>query len=391
MELAPDQFGQGVQVKSDHPKSAAPTNDQSYVGSSNSTSDEGREPSRPVTAFDVAREAGVSQSTVSRAFSTSTHVSSATRERVLETASRLGYRPNAIARSLNTQKSRLIGIVLGDLANPFYGDVLAKLNQALYQRGVGSLVLTPRRDQPIDDLIPALLEYQVDGVVITSATLSSEMAAHCQRLGIPVVLFNRNVADQSIASVQCDNIAGGVLVADLFAAGGHTRPAFITGIQATSTNQDRFEGFARRLTELGVAEPAVARGDYTYEGGFNACIELLVRSDRPDFLFCANDITAMGALDAARSELGLSVPDDLSIIGFDDIPAASWPIYQLTTVRQRINRMIDATVSMLFEREAVQATTVRVPGNLMMRRTVRIRNTADSTNRITQKQPTIEG
>ena len=335
---------------------------------------------RRTTSIDVARLANVSQSAVSRAFSGNGKIAAATRAKVLAAARALGYTPNAIARSLITQRTNIIGMVMADITNPFYPNVLEKFTLRLREMGQQVLLLAVALDQATDDVLPLLLQYQVDAAIITSATLSSEMLRTLAQQGRPVILFNRYVPNAGVSAVCCDNVEGGRLVANLLLDGGHKRVAYIAGKHDTSTNIDREKGFTDRLRERGVTELLREPGEYTYESGYEATCRLLRRTTPPTAIFCANDIMALGALDAARSACGMRVPEEVSIIGFDDIPAAAWPAYNLTTIRQPVNRMIAATLDLLKERlDNPQAEPVLklLPGVLVARGSARTNGTAD--------------
>jgi DNA-binding LacI/PurR family transcriptional regulator len=327
------------------------------------------------TSVDVARLAGVSQSTVSRTFSLDTRIAPETRAKVLAAAEQLGYAPNAIARSLSTNRTNIIGIVMANITNPFYPYVLEQFIAQLQQTGRQALLFTPGPNQDVDDVLPLALQYRVDGLIITSATVSSEMADEFSRQGTPVVLFNRYVLGANVSAVCCDNAEGGRFVANLLLDAGHKRLGYIAGSGDTSTNIDRERGFTDRLHERGVSHVLRAQGTYSYESGYESALQLLRGSTPPDALFCANDITAMGAIDAARFELGLSVPNDLTVIGFDDIPPAAWPVYSLTTIRQPVKRMIAKTLQLLFERiEQPDTPPVLelIPGELIRRSSARL-------------------
>jgi DNA-binding LacI/PurR family transcriptional regulator len=330
--------------------------------------------SRRVTSFDVAELAGVSQSTVSRAFTPEAKVSKKTRQKVFAAAAKLGYQPDAIARSLSTQHTRIIGIVMADITSPFYPYVLEKFTRRLQELTRQVLLFNPAPDQDIDDILPLVMQYRVDGLIITSATISSEMADVLARAGTPVILFNRYVLGANCSAVCCDNVEGARKIADFLLDSGHKRPAYIAGDANTSTNIDREKGFSDRLRERGIINWYHEQGEYTYEAGYAATLRLLQRAEPPDAIFCANDVMAIGAVDAARHELGLQVPQDLSIVGFDDIPTASWPSYSLTTIRQPVNRMIDATLDLLMERldnPAAEPALKLIPGPLIQRQSTR--------------------
>ncbi len=325
------------------------------------------------TSIDVAKRAGVSQATVSRTFSGAS-VAAATRARVMTAARDLNYSPSAIARSMSTQATGIIGIVMADISSPFYPYVLEKFTSSLQALGQRVLLFNVPPDQDVDAVLPTVLEYRVDGLIITSTTLSSAMAEICVAAGTPVILFNRYVLGSKADAVCCDNVEGGRMIANALLDGGHTRLAYIAGKLNTSTNQDREKGFGDRLRERGVIDWQHAQGDYTYPSGYAAARELLAATAHPDAIFCANDIMALGALDCAR-DLSINVPGELSIVGFDDIPAASWSGYQLTTVRQPVNHMIEATLDILArhrENPDAKPTLQLVPGRLVTRRSARI-------------------
>ena len=335
---------------------------------------DGNDIGRRTTSTEVARLAGVSQATVSRVFSANNMVAQETTERVVRAAQQLGYKPNAIARSLITRRTDMIGIVMAEITSPFYPYVLEKFTQRLHTLGKRVLLFTTGPDDDVDSVLPDILRYQVDGLIVANAMLSSTIVSECVRLGTPLLLFNRYVRGAEAGAVSCDNVAGGQMVADLLLAAGHRRLAYITGKQNTSTNLDRERGFTDRLREHGYGPPLREPGEYTYQSGYDAAKRLLERAEPPDAIFCANDITALGALDAARDG-GVKIPDQVSIIGFDDIPAASWTAYNLTTIRQPVNSMIDISVRLLLERIAspeIEPTITFVPGKLVQRQSARV-------------------
>lgn len=329
---------------------------------------------KPVTSKEVARRAQVSQSTVSRVFSTSSaKVAESTRLRVLAVAEELGYHPNAIARMMSTNLTHIVGIVMATVNSPFYPYVLEKFLEGLQDMQRHALLFTAAPHQSIDDVLPLVLQHRVDALIITSATLSSEMADECSRQGIPVILFNRYVPGANASAVCADNVDGGRQVADLLLDTGHRNLAYIAGTSNTSTNTDRQRGFLNRLHQHGYRDVQIAQGDYSYETGAAALSELLNRPIVPDAIFCANDIMALGAMDRAR-EAGLRIPEDLSIIGFDDIPMASWGAYDLTTIRQEVDLMIAATFDLMTQKLADPDTDPvlrMIPGSLCVRGSVR--------------------
>lgn len=333
------------------------------------------------TAHDVARLAGVSQSAVSRAFTAGASVAPATRERILMAARELGYRPNAIARTLITRRSRIVGLVMSYLENQFYPLVIERLSQALQRDGYHVLLFISETAEA-DAILADILQYQVDGIVMASTTLSSGLAQDCAEAGIPVVLFNRvaqlgALGRFSTSSVTSQNREGGRLVGEMLVRTGQRRVAWLAGLENASTSLDREAGLLDALADAGLSLHARAVGRYDFAEARRAVLELFRDpADRPDALFAANDHMAIAALETLRSELGLRVPQDVSVVGFDNVPQAAWPSFALTTVQQDVDRMVEATRDLLFEQinGEVLARSVTVPCALVERGTVQERN-----------------
>lgn len=302
---------------------------------------------RRITAKDVARLAGVSQPTVSRVFSSDTKVAPETCEKVLAAVLELGYKPNAIARSLTSQRTDIIGIVT-QLSKGFFLPTLDLISRKLQKAGKQVLLFNVEPDQELDDVIFRVLQYQVDGLIITAATLSSKMADVCARQGTKVLLFNRYILGTQVNAVSSDNVEGGRMVANCLLDTGHKRLAFLGGGEMVTTTVDRLKGFGDRIRERGIENFIIDyAGEYFYDAGRSAGIRLLQLPDRPDAIFCAGDVLALGVMDAARHDLGLRVPEDVSVVGYDDVAVASWPPYDLTTVRQPFDEMVDTGIEML--------------------------------------------
>lgn len=330
------------------------------------------------TSIDVARRAGVSQSTVSRVFSeNSPNVSADARQRVLAAARDLNYQPSAIARAMSSQHTRIVGIVMANITSPFYPYVLEKFLERLQETDRQALLFTASAGQNVDDLLPLVLQQRVDALIVTSALLSSEMADQCAQAGTPVVLFNRYIRNAPVSAVCADNVEGGRKIADLLLNSGHQRLAYIAGSARTSTSIDREQGFTEALQARKVERWQRAQGDYTYESGYTAALELLIGDQPPDAIFCANDIMALGAMDCAR-KLGILIPDALSVVGFDDIPMAAWGAYNLTTISQEVDTMIDKAIALMEAKIAdpySPAVLEFVPGQLKLRGSARLLGT----------------
>lgn len=331
-------------------------------------------PATPVTSGDVARHAKVSQSAVSRAFTPGASISAKMREKILQAAAELGYRPNALARAMISGKSGLIAMLFAYLDNQFYPLMLEQISRRLQESGYQVLLfMTDPGDQ--DEVVSRILQYQVEGIVMASATLSSELATECARTGIPVVLFNRYVATLPASSVISDNIEGGRLIAKYLVEGGHERIAFMAGAEDSSTNRDREAGFYKGLAERGHTVFERVVGGYSFERAAKAARQLFGKPDRPDAIFVANDHMAFSVMDVIRHELKLRIPEDVSVIGYDDVPQAAWKAYSLTTVSQAGSQMIEATAKMLLEQietAAVRKKAAVFPAELVVRTSARI-------------------
>ena len=309
--------------------------------------------SAKVTSIDVARRAGVSQSAVSRVFTPGASASKATVAKVRKAAEELGYRPNPLARAMITGKSRIIGLVVAYLDNQFYPLALERLSNALQAHGYHVLVfMASNRDEELDGIIQDLLDYHVDGIITASVAMSNAITERCAAAGIPVVMFNRGQDGPGLSSVTSANVAGGAQVAEFLLAGGHTRIAHIAGWQGSSTGRDRRQGFVTRLAGAGVTLSAEIDGMYDRDTAATAARTLVDSATPPDAIFVGNDHMAFAVLDVLRHERGLSVPGDISVVGYDDVPLAAWPAYDLTTVRQPVNRMVEATVETLLAKIA---------------------------------------
>jgi len=338
-----------------------------------------------VTSAEVAELAGVSQSAVSRVFTPGASASAKTVEKVKRAAAELGYRPSVLARAMVSGRSRMIGLVVAYLDNQFYPDVLERLSNELQRQGYHVLVfMASQKAGNIDTVVEEILDYQVDGIIAASIELSSDLTDRCRAAGVPMVLFNREQDGAGFSSVTTDNSRGGRLLAELFLAAGHQRIGYIAGSESASTQRDRELGFTQRLAEAGQTLHAREVGDFHMEGAAAAARRMfdVSTSERPDAVFVANDHMAIPVMDTLRSEFGLRVPEDVSVVGYDDVPAAAWPAYNLTTVRQPAGEMVTETVDLLLrmiEDEGTPPKSVEVEGKLILRRSARIPEGWDTT------------
>ena len=302
---------------------------------------------RRVTSYDVASAAGVSQSAVSRCFKPGASVSKATFARVMQAASDLDYIPNAAARSLNTRRSNLVALVVSDHVSLHHPELMAELSRQFSLRGMRIVLFSLGSGASAAELLAEVWQHQVDGAVI-AAPLEEHEVAEFERRQLPVVLFNRSVRDRQINAIVCDQVGAARILVARLAAAGHQRFAMIDGPAGSSLALARRRGVTERLAELGLAPPLTVSGDNDYASGARGLHEIIARlGSAPDAVICSNDTMAIGCLDAARLELGLDVPGQLSITGFDGIAPASWLSYKLTTLRQPVRQMAQATADML--------------------------------------------
>lgn len=323
-----------------------------------------------VTSRDVARVAGVSQATVSRVLRDSEHVRPATRERVLKAFKAVGYTPNAHARAMRTGRIGTIGIVMARVTNPFYPELLEALGQVL---AAADQRMTLWLAEGPDELnaVEAIHEHSIDGVIFTTVSKGSVALEEAIAAKAPFVLVNRVVDDLPCDQVASDNFEGSRAVARYFVQNGHENVAVVCGLPGISTNDERLNGFVAGLKDEGRSVKArnIVTGDFTHAHGMAAIQRLMALKAPPTALFCVNDLLAFGVLDGARA-LGLRVPEDLWVVGYDDIDMSSWNSHDLTTVRQRLDDMAGAAVELLLERiadpERTQ-TTLRFPSRLTIR------------------------
>jgi len=333
---------------------------------------------KKTTSVEVAKLAGVSQSAVSRVFTPGASSSKRTSEKVLKAAAKLGYRPNILARSLITGRTRIIGLVVAYLDNYFYPEAVELLSNALQKKGYHVLVfMASKTAGNIDDVLEEMLDYQVDGVIAASVAMSSDLAARCNAAGVPVVLFNRAEDNKRLSAVTSDNIDGGQKVAKFLIAGGYKRLGYIAGWEGASTQRDREAGFIEELKKHKRSLYAREVGNFNMDEARQAARKMFTAREIPDAVFVANDHMSFAVMDVIRFELGLKIPEQVSVVGYDDVPVASWPAYDLTTVRQPVNRMVAETVSFLLECIVGQKTNTRqiqIEGPLIVRGSTKISN-----------------
>lgn len=289
---------------------------------------------RRPTIHDVARHANVSKSLVSLVLQGSPKVAASSRQSILDAMSALGYQPNRLARGLVAQRSGMIGVIASDLHNPFFADVLDAVLAVMDAAGMQVLIGTGRRN-PDDErrLVESLIGVPVDGLLLLSPAAGVTDLQRFSAL-VPMVVTGRSdVSESGIDTVVADNTTGAALAVEHLTVLGHRRIAHITGGDGPAS-PERERGFRHAMTAAGLErDMLVTRGDFTDEGGYRAMRRLLRRRPRPTAVFAANDFAALGALDAIE-EAGLSVPADISLLGYDNSSVASTRHISLTSIDQ---------------------------------------------------------
>ena len=303
----------------------------------------------PATIKDVARESGLNISTVSRALNNGYGVNDQTREHVIAVAARLNYRPNRIARGLVTGRSHSLGLIVSDIRNPFFGEVARGAEDAA-RTGSCDLVLC-NSDLDADkqmQYVQSLLEKRIDGIMMNSVSmLSREQQAQLAASGVPIVLLNRSASNETFSTVCADNELGGTLAARYLLGLGHRKIAHLTGPRQHGNLSDRTRGFVRALQSVkNPVQPIVLHGKFNFDGGTELTRKLLDGHPDVTAIFAANDVMALGVVQAVLQR-GLRIPEDLSLIGFDNIEFSGVVHPPLTTVHQPKYEMGAAAVEIL--------------------------------------------
>jgi len=326
-----------------------------------------------VNSLDVARLAGVSVAAVSRAFTTGSSISPKLAEKVRTAARQLNYVPNSLASSLITRRTNIVALMLPGLGNQVYAAILAEASRRLEEVNKQILLFTPLTENDFDRSLQRMLEYRVDAIVIAAASISSRMAALCLGRDVPVVMLGRHVPNLSVHSVRGNAEDGGTKAAELLLAGSGKRFGIISGSQTLTTLAERQHAILRRLRQTGdVHDVPIVDGKLTYEGGYQAAIEILAKKKPPDSIFSLTDIMAIGAMDAIRHELRLRIPEDVAVVGFDDIAEAAQASYRLTTVRTPVQQMVHHMMTLIAPEAAQEEPqTILIDAELIMRSSTR--------------------
>ncbi len=308
------------------------------------------EKATPVTSMDVARLANVSRSAVSRTFTPGASVSKETRKKVHEAAQKLGYRVNLLARSLNKKRSDLVGMIVSGLSTPYRSEQVEALAKTLFQEGFRPVLFTVNDGTDTGLLLSILLTYQVSGVIITSEAPPVEICEECARIQVPLVLVHRADELPFVDRVNGDNAKGGRLAAQTLIEAGRTRLVAVRHETISSSEAARIEAFVAHAKQAGLSVQVITVTRNEYEAGQQAAAEIAAMVGPDLGVFCPTDMMALGLLDRARNKMGIRVPDQMALIGYDDIAQAGWDFAELTTIRQPADAFARTTVDVLKER-----------------------------------------
>lgn len=320
-----------------------------------------------VTSFDVAKRAGVSQSTVARAFARPALVSDATRERVHLAARELGYVPNAIAGGMRNQRSGLVGVVV-PAAGEYWQSVISEFARQVGDGARQLLVTTFRDGQAVDHAIENISRYRLDGLVLASSTIGTRQISRLGQSMQPVVAFNQPAAAGIAPLVTVDNQGGAAKIAQHLIDRGIRNAIFVGGVSSASTEQLRYRGASGEFGARGIALPYVEAGAFTYDAGFKVGANLAEVGRVPDALVVAADEVAFGVIDGLRRH-GVDVPGDVLVTGFDGVPQSAWEGYGLTTLVQPIELLVASALDLLAAHSTDQIITIE--GELRLASTTR--------------------
>jgi DNA-binding LacI/PurR family transcriptional regulator len=327
---------------------------------------------RRATIDDVASLAGVSRSAVSRTFTAGASVSRQTRERVEHAARSLGYKPNALARGLTKQCNQLIAFVSGFQDNLYDASYHDKVLLGLQAAGFRVLHVHIGSGVEVGKALLEALDIPVSAAVVAGGSIDEASIAECIRLRTPIILCTGETDLQAVDCINSDNAGGTLAALEHLLARNCRRIAYIAGTAGMFSARERLAAFLGGMQMHGLPPFAVTQAAFTYEGGLQAAQQLLQRSPHPDAILCANDAMALGALTAVRELAGLRVPEDIAIIGFDDIPQAAWPNFALTTVRNPVAEKANAICERVLCRTrapACESVNLRFATPLVVRRT----------------------
>lgn len=301
-----------------------------------------------VTLRDVAERAGVSRAAVSRTFTPGASVSPETRRKVENAAKVLGYIPSALARGLTTGRTKLIGLVSNNFSNPAFLEIFDLFTRGLQDRGLRPLLVNLSDETDPTASVRLLQQYSVDGVIVASSTLGPKFASKFHAAGIPTVqTFGRSSTEPVVHNVGVDNVACGRMAARLLHERGYRRIGFLGGPAEASSTQDRSRGFQEEASLHPGLQVVLSFSEaYTFQAGRRHMISLIAGGNLAEAYFCGDDVLAIGALSAAQ-DAGLAIPEDLGLLGLNDMEMAGWANINLTTIRQPFPEIVDSAIELM--------------------------------------------
>ncbi|MEH7086822.1 LacI family DNA-binding transcriptional regulator [Neobacillus drentensis] len=336
-----------------------------------------------VTVYDIAKEAEVSVSTVSRVLNGTAPVKESTREKIMALINKYQFQPNALARSLTKKETKMIGVILPDITNPFFPEVFWGVENEANSKGYTFFLCNTSGQPELESQsLTIFREKQVDGIIfmggrINLSNCSQELAKEVEDIAkkIPIVLVNGNLPDSSLHRVIINEGKGAEMLTQHLIDFGHNEIAFFGGYNFVSTTTQKVKAFKKTMKANGLKVPNewILYGDFSMDAGKKMMADLLKREKRPTAIFCVNDVTAVGAVKVAV-EAGLKIPEDIAIVGFDDTILASTVIPELTTVSQKSLELGKNAVNVLHKlinNEKVKKVTVIEPELVIRNSTLR--------------------
>jgi DNA-binding LacI/PurR family transcriptional regulator len=324
-----------------------------------------------VSIKDIAKAAGVSHSTVSRALADSPLVAEGTKRRVRRLAKEMGYSPSAIARGLVTKRTYTVGLVVTTIADPFVAEVVGGIEETALDNGY-SVILCDSNAEPQREItaVRTLREKRVDGIIVTASRVGNLYLPLLEEVEVPIVLVNNQQEGRYVYSVATDNVHGGEMAINHLLELGHRRIGYIAVPEKTSSSLERLKGYKRALQahKVEVTDSLISSGNGWPDGGERGMRQLLALSSPPTAVFCYNDMTAVGAIAEAK-RMGFRVPQDISVVGFDDIAFAAYVDPPLTTIEQRKYEMGQIAMRMVLDilAGADAVSDITLQGRLVMR------------------------
>lgn len=332
----------------------------------------------PISANDVARRAGVSRSAVSRSFTKGASVSEETRRKVMQAAEELGYHVNHLARSLIRQESGIVCLVVSDLDAPYRAAMVKGLTRELQKNGkIAMLLNSDNSQQSVAKALRQAISYRADASIILSGTTAKSIVEMCLSQNQKMVLINRDEHENGPLRINLDEDSAAERAAIAFLRAGCKRVTFANSMAMTPSLMMREECFVRAGQAAGLEVSVERFGPTGYQSGLTLAQRILTAANRPDGIFCATDLLALGIMDGARNQFQMRIPDDLCLMGFDNIEQAGWGAYELTTFAQPIDDIANRAVQWIINSPAAEGESaiITLEPELIWRKTLRAAST----------------